>query len=263
MSDRHAPAWWLAGAAALALRAAVAAEPLPPVTAADRAAAFPDVSATDMGAHMHSDPLRALFKAEELEWQGRHGDDALHWDVSGWIGYEDNRLWLRDEGEKVSGDTAENRLELLWTRPLSSWWDWQAGARLDTGPGPSRTYAALGVQGLLPQWLHLEATAYLGEGGQLGARLQGDYDWLLSNRFILTARLEAEAWGEDDPEAGLGSGLSEVTAGLRLRYEIRRKLAPYVGVEWSGLTGDTADLARAAGEERRDTRWVAGLRFWF
>ena len=138
-----------------------------------------------------------------------------------------------------------------------------AGARLDTGAGPSRTYAALGLQGLAPQWLHIEATAYLGEAGQAGLHLQGDYDWLITNRVILTARLEGDAWSDDDERAGIGSGLSDVSAGLRLRYEIRREFAPYVGVEWQGLLGDTADLARGAGEPVRDTHLVAGVRIWF
>jgi copper resistance protein B len=138
-----------------------------------------------------------------------------------------------------------------------------AGARLDTGGGPSRAYAALGLQGLAPQWLHAEATAYLGEGGQLGLRLKGGYEWLITNRAILSARVEADAWGDDDERAGIGSGLAEASAGLRLRYEVRREFAPYAGIEWTGLFGDTADLARAAGEDARDTRLVAGLRFWF
>jgi copper resistance protein B len=244
-------------------RVAAAADPLPPVTAADRAAAFPNVSGTDMHMHMHDDPLTAMLRFDELEWQNRSGGDALKWDVTGWIGHDMNRLWLRDEGEHVSGNAAANRLEVLWGRPVAAWWDLVAGARLDTGPGPSRTYAAVGFQGLAPQWLHVEATAYVGEGGQVGLRLQGDYDWLITNRAILSARVEGDAWSDDDERAGIGSGLAEITTGLRLRYEIRRELAPYIGVERDGLFGATADQARAAAEAGRDTRIVAGLQFWF
>jgi copper resistance protein B len=233
------------------------------VTEVDRAAAFPDVSGTPMHEHMDSDPLIAMFRVDELEWQGHSGGDALHWDVTAWLGHDTNRVWLRDEGRKASGTTADNRLELLWGRPVASWWDLVLGARADTGSGENRSYAALGVQGLAPQWLHVEATAHLGEGGQLGLRLQGDYDWLITNRAILSARIEGDAWSDDDERAGIGSGLAEAAAGLRLRYEIRREFAPYAGIEWSGLFGDTADFARAAGEDVRDTRFVAGLRFWF
>lgn len=235
----------------------------PPVTDADRAAAFPDVSGTPMHEHMHEDSLAGMLRADQFEWQHRPGGDALKWDFTGWLGYDMSRVWLRDEGEHVSGEAADNRVELLWGEPVSAWWDFVAGARADTGSGPTRGYAAIGLQGLAPQWFHVEVTAYLGEGGQVGLRLQCDYDWLLTNRAILSARAQGAAWSDDDERAGIGSGLSEVTAGLRLRYEFRRELAPYAGIEWTSLYGDTADRARAAGEEVRETRVVAGLRFWF
>jgi copper resistance protein B len=249
----------LAGFFALAARA----DGLPPVTEAEHAAAFPDVSGTDLHAHMNHDPLTAMLLAEQFEWQDGSASDALQWDVTGWVGYDMNRLWLRDEGRDADGATTENALELLWGRPLAAWWDWVAGARLDNGEGPARTYAALGVIGLAPQWFHVEATAYLGEGGQLGAHLQTDYDWLFTNRLILGARLEADAWSQDDKRVGIGSGLSQAVAGLRLRYEIRRELAPYLGVEWRGLLGETGDIAHDNGEDRNEASVVAGVRFWF
>jgi len=254
----------VAGAAIAVLAlAAAAAEPLPPVTEAERAAAFPDVSATDLHAHMEHDPFTTMLRAEQFEWQGGAGPDVLQWDVSAWAGYSMNRLWLRTEGERPSGSAGEGQLELLYGRPVSAWWDLVAGLRHDIGSGPARSYAAIGVQGLAPQWFHIEATAYLGEGGQAGIGVKSDYDWLLTRRLILAARLEADAWADDDERAGIGSGLSEMSAGLRLRYELVPEFAPYVGVEWQGQFGDTADLSRAAGEDRRDTRVVAGVRFWF
>lgn len=254
----------LIGALCLGMaRLALAAEPLPPVSPEARAAAFPELAVTDEHDAHAGEPLYGMFLAEQFEWQDRDGGDALKWDVTGWLGYETSRVWLRDEGDHVSGEQVENQLELLWGRPVAAWWDLVAGVRHDTGAGPSRTYAALGVQGLAPQWFHVEATLYAGERGQAGLRLQSDYEWLLTNRFILTARLEGHAWREDDEANGLGSGLAEVSAGLRARYEIRREFAPYVGVEWMRLAADTADLARASGEDVRDTRIVAGVRFWF
>ena len=241
---------------------ALAGEPVPPVTEADRAAAFPDVAGMDMHAHMREDPLTGVFEAEQLEWQWRDGDVPLERVVAGWVGHDMNRLWLRDEGEHVDGAQVENQLEILWGRPVAAWWDVVAGIRQDTGPGPARTYAAIGVQGLAPQWFDVEATAYVGERGQTGLRLQSDYQWLLTNRLFLTARAELEAWGKDDEDNGFASGLSEASLGLRLRYEIRREFAPYVGVELSGLLGDTADLARERGGDTSDTRLVAGIHFW-
>jgi len=258
-----------AAAAALAMPACVAllllcsgpARAAPPVTPEERAAAFPPMPP---GAdHMHGTLIDGTLLAEELEWQARDGRDALKWDLTGWVGSDMHRLWLRDEGEHSRGSQVGNRLELFYGQPVAAWWDAVAGLRVDTGPGPSRTYLAIGLQGLAPQWFHVEATGYLGEGGQLGLRLKGEYDWLFTNRLILTGRVEAEAWSDDDPRADIGSDIGEVTAGLRLRYELRREFAPYVGVEWMGIHGDTADLARARGEDRHDRRFVIGLRAWF
>lgn len=264
MAERIALHGWVLAAAWLALAAAASAEePLPRVTPEERAAAFPDVSGTDMHAHMHDDPLSGMLLAEHFEWQGRSGRDALHWDVTGWLGHDMNRLWLRSEGERESGNAGEHELELFWGKPVAAWWDVLLGLRHDSGPGPSRSYLALGLQGLAPQWFHVEATGYAGEGGQFGVGLEVDYDWLFTNRLILTLRSEAEAWSDDDERAGIGSGLSTLAAGLRLRYELRREFAPYIGVHWQGIVGNTADLARKAGEERRETSVVAGLRFWF
>ncbi len=253
---------WLCGFASLWALGAAAQVP-PPVTAEERAAAFPDVSGTDLAAHMEHDPLTAMLLAEQFEWQAGSGDDLLKWDAVGWAGWSMNRLWLRTEGERPSGSSGEAQTEILYGRPVAAWWDLVAGVRHDVGPGPARTYAALGVQGLAPQWFHVEATAYLGERGQAGARLQADYEWLFTNQLVLTARGEAHAWSDDDADTGIGSGLAATSFGLRLRYEIRPEFAPYVGVEWEGLFGDTADLAHAAGEERRETHVVAGLRWWF
>ncbi len=241
---------------------AVQAAAAPAVTPEERAAAFP-VLAHSAHADMAEDLVMTNLYVEQLEWQERDGKDALGWDVMGWVGNDHHRLWLRDEGGHVSGSRVENRAELLYGRPVAAWWDLVAGLRQDTGAEASRTYVAVGIQGLAPQWLHVEATGYLGRGGQLGLRLLGDYQWLLTNRLILSARGEAEAWSDDDEAAGIGSGLGELTVGLRLRYEWQREFAPYVGIEWAGIHGDSADIARAAGEEVHDQRVVAGLRFWF
>lgn len=262
MVEQRKSFWPSAALGALAIAGTAFAAP-PPVTPEERAAAFPDVSGTDLHAHMEHDPFTAVLLAEQFEWQAGSGPDVLHWDATGWAGYSMNRLWLRTEGDRPSGSSGEAQTEILYGRPVAAWWDLVAGVRHDVGPGPARTYAALGVQGLAPQWFHVEATAYVGERGQAGARLQADYDWLFTSRLILTSRVEAHAWSDDDERTGIGSGLSEASLGLRLRYETRPELAPYLGVEWSGLFGDTADIARAAGEERRETRVVAGLRWWF
>lgn len=214
-------------------------------------------------AHMDDDPLVGMFLMDELEWQGASPDDALAWNVSAWLGRDTGRLLFRSEGEMASGDVEASRTELLWSKPIAAWWDLVGGLRQDIGTGPGRTYGLVGVQGTAPYRFHIEADLFGGERGQVGTRLESSYEILLTNRLIAQPRAELQAFGKDDAATGIGSGLSQLELGLRLRYEIRREFAPYVGVEWQGKFGDTADLARAAGESVRDTRFVAGLRFWF
>jgi len=216
-----------------------------------------------MTAHMDDDPWHTMLLVDQLEWQDAEEGSALAWDVEAWAGRDAGRVLLRAEGERVDGETEENRLELLWWRPVGSRWNLVAGLRQDLEPVTARSYAAVGVQGLAPGWLHVEATAYFGERGQSAAALKADLDLLLTNRLVLVPELELEAYGRDDLANGIASGLHSVTVGLRLRYEVRRRFAPYVGVEWSGKPGDSGDLAREAGESVRDARWLAGLRFWF
>jgi copper resistance protein B len=214
-------------------------------------------------AHMNDDPLVGMFLVDELEWQEASPDDALVWNVSAWIGHDTGRLWFRSEGEATDGGVEASRAEVLWSRPIAAWWDLVGGVRQDAGTGPGRSYGLIGVQGLAPYRFHVEADLFAGERGQFGARLESLYEILLTNRLILQPRAELQAFGKDDAATFVGSGLSQLELGLRLRYEIRREFAPYVGVEWSGKFGDTADLAEDADETVRDTRFVAGLRFWF
>lgn len=219
--------------------------------------------AGDMSAHMDEGAWHAMVLLDQFEWQDADEGGALAWDLEAWAGTDDDRVVLRAEGERVDGETEENRLELLWWRPVTSRWNLVAGLRQDFEPEAGRTYAALGIEGLAPGWVHVEATAYVGERGQSAATLKAGPDLLLTNRLILAPEVELEAYGRDDDDNGIGKGLSHLTAGLRLRYEIRREFAPYVGLEWSGKLGETGDLAREAGESVRDARWVAGLRVWF
>lgn len=220
--------------------------------------------ASDMGgAHMNDDPLVSMVLVDQLEWQNASPDDALAWNVSAWLGRDSGRALFRSEGERVSGDNEDGRAELLLSRPIAAWWDLVGGLRQDFGTGPGRTYGVIGVQGVAPYRFHLEADLFGGERGQVGARLESQYEILLTNRLVLQPRAELQAYGKDDVANGIGSGLSQLEVGLRLRYEIQRQFAPYVGIEWSGKFGDTADLAEDDDESVRDTRAVAGLRFWF
>jgi copper resistance protein B len=231
---------------------------IPPLTDADRAAAFPDVD----GHAVHDDDVNFLALADELEWQGGHGAPGFVWKGRGWVGKDRDRLWFRTEGESESGRLESAELHLLYGRAISPWWDVVAGVRQDLRPGDPQTWAAIGVQGLAPYWFEVEATAYVGGSGRTRFTFETEYELLLTNRLVLQPLLELDVHGKADPERGVGAGLSEVETGLRLRYELRREVAPYVGVTWSRKTFGTADLAREAGERTSGARIAVGLRLW-
>jgi copper resistance protein B len=232
----------------------------PALTPADREAAFPDLGEMDMGAMMVEDPFNKAVLFDRLETQD---GDLASWDFEGWVGRNAGRLWLRGAGERASGTTQRAELQLLYGRPITRWWDVVAGVREDFQPGPSRSWAAFGVQGLAPYRFELEATAFVGEGGRSAARLEAHYELLITNRWILQPLVDLDWYGQSDPGRGVGAGLASAETGLRLRYELRREVAPYIGLTRERLFGRTADVARAAGVDTRETRWVAGVRLWF
>lgn len=200
---------------------------------------------------------------ENLEAVRSDGDTSTAYDVQAWYGRTYDRAVLKAEGAIDGGELEEARAELLWGHALASYWDAQLGVRHDSGEGPNRGWVAFGVQGLAPYWFEVEATGYLGDEGRSALRLDASYELLLTQKLILQPRIEASFYGKRDPDRGLGSGLSELAAAVRLRYEIRREFAPYVGIDRVSKSGETEDFARAAGEDADETRVVAGIRFWF
>jgi len=233
--------------------------PIPALTDADRAAVY----VSPAGHSVHDSVLNYYLLADKLEWQDADDGSALAWDLSGWIGGDIDRLWIRSEGERVNGKTEDAEIQALWGHAISPWWDVVTGVRQDFKPGAPQTWAALGLQGMALYNFEAEATAFIGEGGQTAARLEGDYDILLTNRLILQPTAELNVYGKNDPQRGIGSGLSNTEAGLRLRYEIRREFAPYIGVTWNRTYGKTADYAADEGEDRSEARLVVGVRMWF
>ncbi|QTD31609.1 copper resistance protein B [Pseudomonas fluorescens] len=233
--------------------------PIPALTDADRAAVF----TSHAGHQVHDSAINTYFLADKLEWQDADDASTLAWDLSGWIGGDINRLWLRSEGERSNGKTEDSEIQALWGHAISPWWDVVSGVRQDFKPGDPQTWAAFGLQGMALYNFEAEATAFLGENGQSAVRLEGDYDILLTNRLILQPTAELNVYGKNDPQRGIGSGLANTEAGLRLRYEIRREFAPYIGVTWNRTYGHTADYAREEGEDRSEARLVLGVRLWF
>lgn len=234
-------------------------EPIPVATDADRAAAFPAVHAH----HQHGTSTHAYSLVDRLEVSDADDGTALGWEGSGWIGGDLHRFWWRTEGHALQDTVERASMEGLYGRGIRAWWDVVAGVRHDFGEGPGRSWVGVGIQGLAPYKFEVSATAYAGQQGRTLLQAEAEYDTLLSNRWILQWRAEARAYGKDDPALAIGAGLSTLEAGLRLRYEVTRQFAPYIGIEHGRAFGRTADLRRAAGHRADDTTVVAGIRIWF
>ncbi len=200
---------------------------------------------------------------DQLESVNGEKGEATAYDLQAWLSQGLQRVTLKAEGDIEHGKLEESRTELLWGKALSAYWDTQLGIRHDMGDNPGQSWLAVGVQGLAPYWFEIDATGYLGSGGQTALRLDVEYDLLLTQQLILQPAAELNLYGKSNMENGVGSGLSDATLGMRLRYEFSRQLAPYVGIERITRFGQTADFARRAGLRAQDTQWVAGVRFWF
>jgi copper resistance protein B len=214
-------------------------------------------------AAVEDDPLLMKAMVDQLELRLASGDNPLVWDGEAWLGKDLNKLWLKTEGEHVNGDTEEVELQLLYSRAISAYWDFQAGWRGDLRPRPDRNWLAVGFKGLAPYFFAVDAAIFIGDRGRTAARIELEYDMRFTQRLILTPEFETNLYGKKDVELGIGSGLSDVEIGMRLRYEIRREFAPYIGLNWWKKFGDTANFADAAGQETDDLQLTLGIRAWF
>ena len=206
-----------------------------------------------------------FLQGERLEYRSNEGSPLFLWDAQGWWGNDRNKLWVKTEGEYAFNENAfeEAEIQALWSRPVARYFDLQAGVRHDFAPGDDRTFGVVGVQGLAPYWFEIDAAAFISDDGDVSARIELEYELLLSQRLILQPRAELTFAAQDVPEYGIGAGLSATELGARLRYEIKREFAPYIGVDWERAVGTTADFARADGDDPSSVSLVAGVRFWF
>jgi len=200
---------------------------------------------------------------DRLEAVQASGNNSAAYSMQAWFGRDYDRAVVKSEGAYESGAFTETSTDLLWSHATSAYWNRMLGVRYDGGAGPGRSWLAFGYQGLAPYWFEVDATAYVGEGGRTALGLEAEYETLFTQKLILQTRGEVSAYGQDDAARGIGSGISEAALGVRLRYEFRREFAPYIGIEWAGKFGGTADYAKAASEPTSETRAIAGLRFWF
>lgn len=208
--------------------------------------------------------LLTFLEADQFEYRLSSGEDTFSWEAQGWIGGDYDKVWFKTRGDDVVNGAMERaEMQLLYSRTIAAFWDLQVGARYDVKPNPSRDYAVLGIQGLAPYFFEVDAAAFVSNKGDASARLEAEYELLLTQRLIAKPSAELNFAVQDVEELGIGSGLSEAELGLRVRYEIVREIAPYLGVSWERKIGPTADIARRAGADVDDLTFVTGVRFWF
>lgn len=202
---------------------------------------------------------------DQFEDRTNGPDHELRWDGEAWVGTDTNRLWLKSEGFANDSGVSDGDQEFLYDRPIPrlKYFDAQVGVRADLDSGPARAWAALGIEGLAPYFFEFAPTLYIRNDGRVAGRMSGSYDMLLTQRWIVQPEAELNFYSKDDPARGIGSGFSELDTGVRLRYEISRKFAPYIGFAYNGLYSNTASYARRAGESTSDPRLVFGLRLWY
>lgn len=185
------------------------------------------------------------------------------WDAQAWYGGDTDRFVLKTEGEgEAGGELEEAELQLLYSRAIGPFFDLQAGVRIDP-LDDTRGYAVVGVQGLAPYMIHFDGALFLSDKGDLTARIEAEYDQKLTQQLILQPRIELEASAQDIPGRAIGKGLVKIEPGLRLRYEVEREFAPYIGIEYEAKLGETADIARRAGDDPTGLKILLGLRAWF
>lgn len=215
--------------------------------------------------------INSMFLFELFEYRlNNTGADTFVWDLVGWVGGDTNRLWIKSEGSQdlSGGGTGEADLQLLYGRNIAPFWDFQIGVRGKQNLGSgfsdnSRGYVVIGVQGLAPYLFDVEPSLYISDQGEVSGALTVSFDILLTQKLVLQPRFEGQFSIQGDPRFNTGSGVTETDIGIRLRYEIRREFAPYIGVSWLRSYGQTESLAREEGEAYSQIAFVAGLRLWW
>lgn len=209
------------------------------------------------------DPLLGMLNIDALELRDGNEGQPLAWEIQGWLGYDLQKLVVKTDGERINGETENAELQLLYSQAISPYWDLQTGVRHDFQPAPNQSWAVIGTQGLAPYFFETDISFAISDSGQTNLRLSAEYELMLTQRWVLSPEVEINLFGKDDASRGIGQGLSDMEAGIRLRYEVRREFAPYIGINWEKKWGNTADYAREEGEATRDSQFVLGIRAWF
>jgi len=212
-----------------------------------------------------NDEVVAHLVFNQLEGRTDGPGIELRWDGEAWIGKDMSRLWVKSEGVLEEGSMSDGDHEVLYDRPIPRmrYFDLQAGLRADLDSGPRRVWGAVGIEGLAPDFVQLETTLYFREEGHIAGKVAASYDLKLTQRLVAQPQVEMNGYSKPDPTRGIGTGLTDIDTAIRLRYEIRRKFAPYIGFAYTNQFGSTADESRRSGESVSHQRFVFGLRAWY
>lgn len=215
-----------------------------------------------MGEGISDDPIIVKVMGE-IETRATSGDNPQVINLSGWIGKDLDKFWFKYNSEKVGDETESQSLQLLYSKAIDSYWDLQIGAKKDFNPKPNRTWGVVGIKGLLPYLIETDVSVAIGKSGIASLDLDFEYEYMLTQNWVLFPELEIAIHNKDDAEVGIGKGLSSVEFGIRLGYEITREFMPYIGINWEKKYGNTANFAKSEDEDIEDSQIVIGVRFWF
>lgn len=218
---------------------------------------------TSLYAMGEDDPVVTKVMIDQLENRYVKGEEQLVLEGNVWVGKDLEKLMIKADVEQVKGVTHELELQALYSRAIDPYWDFQVGVRQDMEPTPVKNWLAVGFMGVAPYWFEIDSTLFIGESNQVGLRFAAEYEWMITQRWVLSPEFEFNIHSKDDEATGTGSGLSDSQLGLRLRYEVKREFAPYIGINWNNKYGNTATFAKNEGEEVSSTQFVAGIRAWF
>ena len=202
-------------------------------------------------AAVEDDPLLFMLRADQLEVRDADEGTVRAWEGSAWLGKDLNKLWFKTEGERLNDEIENAEYQLLYSRAI------------DANPKPTRDWRISGFYGLAPYFFEVDSALFFNEDGQVNLRFETEYEFVLTQKLILSPDIEVNLFSKDDTELGVASGFSDFEAGIRLRYEFTREFAPYIGINYERLLGDTADSAEAANASTSETTAVVGVRFWF
>lgn len=215
-------------------------------------------------ASMNDDPLLTKVMIDKLEIsdQDKEGNSTLAWEADVWIGKDLTKFWLKSSGERNDGKQ-ETSTSALYSRAIDPYWDFQVGLLHDSTSDAQRNYAEFGVKGIAPYYFETDASIAIGKDGHSKLSVSAEYELMLTQKLVLSPEVELTAYGKSDSKMRVGRGLSSAEASLRLRYEVKREFAPYIGVNFSKKFGQTADFSKDEGEETSETQFVMGIRAWF